>query len=178
MINSMKKTNGKDLVDGMLEDWDTERPDLDTEPMEIVLRVQTLARLFHDRAAEALQVFGLQWWQYDVLSALRRQGDPYRMAASDLAAAGMLTSGAMTNRIDRLEDAGLVRRIRDEADRRRVLVQLTDDGLGLVDRASDARFDAATASLDGLTGDESRQLGRLLRVLLISLEHEQDTDRI
>jgi DNA-binding MarR family transcriptional regulator len=172
MINSMNKRIGKDLIDELLEDWDYQRPDLDTAPMEIVLRVQNLAKSFNDLASNKLQEFELQWWQYDVLSALRRQGEPYRMAATKLAAAGLLTSGAMTNRIDRLEQAGLVRRVKDDRDRRRVWVQLSDAGLHLVDRASDARFETATASIAGLNDRQRRQLSQLLRLLVLSLDND------
>jgi len=172
MINGMNKNTEKDLIDALLDDWDFQRADPETEPMGITLRVQTLAKMFNDLASIRLQEFDLQWWQYDVLSALRRQGEPYRMAASELAAAGMLTSGAMTNRIDRLEQAGLVQRVKDDRDRRRVLVQLTREGLRLVERASEARFETATAALAGLKDRDQRQLNRLLRLLLLSLEPE------
>jgi DNA-binding MarR family transcriptional regulator len=173
MINGMTKQKKKDAIDGLLEDWDFQRPDLETESMGITLRVQTLAKSFNDLASGKLHEFDLQWWQYDVLSALRRQGKPYRLAASELATAGMLTSGAMTNRIDRLEQSGLVERIRDDSDRRRVLVQLTGEGLSLVDRASEARFETATTSLAGLSDREQLKLNNLLRILLLSLDHEQ-----
>lgn len=172
MINSMTRQIKKDVVDELLEDWDFQRPDLETESMGITLRIQTLAKSFNDLASGRLQGFDLQWWQYDVLSALRRQGEPYRLAASELAAAGMLTSGAMTNRIDRLEQAGLVERLKDDSDRRRVLVQLTGKGLSLIDRASEARFETATASLAGLSDREQLQLNNLLRILLLSLDQE------
>ena len=85
-----------------------ERPDLDSEPMGVVLRIQALAKIFNERASGRLEEFDLQWWQYDVLSALRRQGKPYSLTATELADGSMLTSGVMTNRIDRLETAGLL----------------------------------------------------------------------
>ena len=122
----------KDIIDALRKDWNEERPDLDSEAMGVVLRIHALDRILGEQVAARLQEFALQWWQYDVLSALRRQGKPYRMAATELAEASMLTSGAMTNRIDRLQAEGLVRRVRDRADRRRVLVELSEKGLDRV----------------------------------------------
>lgn len=174
MIMVMNHQAEKDSVDEVLEDWDDQRPDLNTEPMEVVLRIQAVAKSFNDLTAEKLQEFSLQWWQYDVLSALRRQGTPYQLAASELAAAGMLTSGAMTHRIDRLEGDGLVRRLHDDRDRRRVLVELTTAGVDLVDRASAARFDAANQCLAGLDPQDRTHLSGILRRLILSLDEETD----
>jgi DNA-binding MarR family transcriptional regulator len=162
-----------DIIDELQADWSEERPDLDSEAMGVVLRIQALEKLLGDQVAERLQDFGLQWWQYDVLSALRRQGKPYRMAATELADASMLTSGAMTNRIDRLEEEGLVRRSHDPADRRRVLVELTRKGRQRVDNATRARFEIAAAAVSGLDRKSRRQLSDLLRTLLLA----QDADK-
>jgi len=162
-----------DIIDDLQADWSEERPDLDSEAMGVVLRIQALEKLLGDQVAERLQDFGLQWWQYDVLSALRRQGKPYRMAATELAEASMLTSGAMTNRIDRLEEEGLVRRSHDPADRRRVLVELTRKGRRQVDNATRARFEIAAAAVSGLDRESRRQLSDLLRSLLLA----QDPDK-
>lgn len=134
--------------------------------MGVVLRIQALAKILGDQASMRLQEFGLQWWQYDVLSALRRQGKPFVMAATELAGAAMLTSGAMTNRIDRLETEGLVKRVKDDNDRRRVLVQLTPGGLQLVERATEARFEAAMEALSEIPENKRKQLSDLLRVAL------------
>jgi DNA-binding MarR family transcriptional regulator len=160
----------KDFIDDLQKDWNEERPDLDSEPMGVVLRVQALAKIFNERASDRLEQFDLHWWQYDVLSALRRQGKPYSMAATELADAGMLTSGAMTNRIDRLEAAGLVQRNKDTLDRRRVLVQLTDVGLSMIENATEARFDSATDSISQLDDKQRHTLNKLLRLVLMSQE--------
>lgn len=161
-----------DIIDELQADWSEERPDLDSEAMGVVLRIQALDKLLGDQVAERLQDFGLQWWQYDVLSALRRQGKPYRMAATELAEATMLTSGAMTNRIDRLEHEGLVHRLHDPADRRRVLVELTREGRERVDNATKARFEIAATAVSVLDRKSRRQLSNLLRSLLLA----QDPD--
>jgi len=160
-----------DTIDRLQSDWSVQRPDLDTAPIGVVLRIQALAKVLGDQTASRLQQFDLQWWQYDVLSTLRRQGKPFIMAATELAEANMLTSGAMTNRIDRLEEDGLVRRIKDHNDGRRVLVQLTKDGLGLVEEATAARFETATDALESLSHQQRNALNDLLRLVMQS----QDT---
>ena len=157
---------GKDAIDHLQNDWRQERPDLDPGPMGVVLRIQALAKILEDQAAERLQEFELQYWQYDVLSALRRQGEPFLMAATELADATMLTSGAMTNRIDGLEAEGLVRRRNDPDDRRKVLVQLTRKGLELIEDAAEARFATAMEALEDLSPLQRRKLSDLLRQVL------------
>jgi DNA-binding MarR family transcriptional regulator len=157
----------KDLIDDLQNDWSLERPDLDSEPMGVVLRIQALAKILGQQAAESLEDFGLQWWQYDVLATLRRQGEPFTLAASELASAGMLSSGAMTNRIDKLETEGLVDRIRDAEDRRKVLVRLSSKGLKLIESATAARFETAMLSLDNLSARQRKELSDLLRLVLM-----------
>jgi DNA-binding MarR family transcriptional regulator len=164
----MLGTMSRDIIDELQEDWSEQRPDLDSEAIGVVLRIQALDKILGDQVAERLRQFGLQWWQYDVLSTLRRQGKPYRMAATELAEASMLTSGAMTNRIDRLQQEGLVRRLPDPRDRRRVLVELTDKGHERVEKATKARFDVASSALARLDGKRRRQLSNLLRLLLLA----------
>jgi DNA-binding MarR family transcriptional regulator len=161
----------KDVIDELQVDWTEQRPDLNSESMGVVLRIQTLAKIFSDQTAARLGEFGLQWWQYDVLSALRRQGEPFVMAATELADSTMLTSGAMTNRIDRLEEKKLVRRLKDEQDGRRVLVQLTHRGLALIDDTTEARFEAAIEALKCLNKKQREALDDLLRLVLSAQEN-------
>lgn len=156
----------RDMIDELQNDWSKQRPDLDPEPMGVVLRIQALAKILGDQTAERLQSFDLQWWQYDVLSTLRRQGAPFIMAATGLAESTMLTSGAMTNRIDRLEEDQLVRRVKDENDLRRVLVQLTKKGLKLIEGATEARFESANDALESLSKPQRDSLNDLLRLVL------------
>jgi DNA-binding MarR family transcriptional regulator len=155
-----------DVIDRLQNDWSAQRPDLNIAPIGVVLRIQALAKIFGDQTATKLQEFDLQWWQYDVLSTLRRQGKPFIMAATELAEANMLTSGAMTNRIDRLEEENLVRRVKDQNDGRRVLVQLTKEGLGLIEEATKARFETATDALESLSTQQRNSLNELLRLVL------------
>lgn len=161
----------KDIIDELQNDWSVQRPDLNIEPIGVVLRIQALAKIFGDQTATKLQEFDLQWWQYDALSTLRRQGKPYIMAATELADANMLTSGAMTNRIDRLEEDKLVRRIKDDNDGRRVLVQLTTNGIKLIETATKARFETATDALESLNTRQRDSLNDLLRLVL---KNQQD----
>jgi len=161
----------KDVIDELQNDWSAQRPDLNIEPMGVVLRIQALAKIFGDQTAARLQDFDLQWWQYDVLSTLRRQGQPFIMAATELADSAMLTSGAMTNRIDRLEEDKLVRRIKDNNDGRRVLVQLTNSGLNLIEKATKARFETAMDALESLSSKQRNSLSNLLRLVLTNQEN-------
>lgn len=161
----------KDMIDELQEDWIDQRPDLDTEAMGVVLRIQALAKILADQTAQRLDEYDLQWWQYDVLATLRRQGKPYRLAATELADAVMLTSGAMTNRLDRLEESGMISRVADKGDRRRVLVQLTGKGLELIEDAAETRFQSATDALACLSSDQESQLSGLLRRVLLAHEN-------
>lgn len=159
----------------MQDDWSSERPDLDSSNMGVVLRIQYMARVLNDQASEALSDMGLEWWEYDVLSTLRRQGEPFEMTASELAAASLLTSGAMTTRVDRLVDRGLVSRCHDDRDRRRVLVRLTATGQDLVDHATVARFESADETLALLPLQDREQLSSLLRGLVLASESQPDS---
>lgn len=163
------------MIDDLQEDWGDQRPDLNAEAMGVVLRIQALAKILGDQTAQRLDEFDLQWWQYDVLATLRRQGEPYRMAATELANAVMLTSGAMTNRIDRLEESGMISRVADEEDRRRVFVQLTAEGLRLIESAAEIRFQTATDAIACLNRQQTGQLSNLLRLVLLAQENLQDT---
>jgi DNA-binding MarR family transcriptional regulator len=115
-----------DQVDQLLEDWNAERPELDYSPLGVVVRIQLLGKLLQRSAEVALRPLKLKLWEYDVLSALRRKGKPFEQPATELARLTMLTSGAMTTRVDRLEAKGLVERTTDPEDRRGVNVKLTN----------------------------------------------------
>ncbi len=158
----------EDQIDETLLDWATQRPDLDTTGLGAVLRLQLLSKILLEQLTEQLATFGLEWWEYDVLAALRRQGSPYQMPAMEIAEKTRISPGAMTNRIDRLEVEALVARVEDPADRRRVLVQLTRKGRGLTDRATEARFAAAAEALQCLTEKQRKELDESLRLLVLT----------
>ena len=165
----------KDAVDDILEQWSEEKPGLDTASLGVVIRVTSLNRAFLRQATEALAPLDLELFEYDVLSALRRQGHPYALPATGIARETGLSSGAMTNRIDKLETRGLVRRKADKSDRRAVIVSLTSAGKRAIDDAIQLRLEAADESLRGLSARERNDLARLLRkVRLTGTERAED----
>lgn len=162
-----------DQIDQIIEQWASERPDLDTASLGVVIRVMSLSRAFLRQATDALSGIGLELWEYDVLSALRRQGEPYALPATALAREVELSSGAMTNRIDRLEQRGFVDRGSDSADRRSVVVSLTPAGKTLIDDAMAHRLEAARDSLSSLSAAERRELASLLRRIVLDAADEE-----
>jgi DNA-binding MarR family transcriptional regulator len=156
----------EDEVDRLIEAWRRERPDLDVSPMEVLSRVTRLARHLDRARRQAFAAHHLESWEFDVLSALRRAGDPYELSPGRLLRETLVTSGTMTNRVDRLAERRLVRRAPDPADRRGVLVQLTDAGLARVDAALVALLTNERALLTGLDESDRRRLADLLRALV------------
>lgn len=152
-----------DAIDDILEQWSEERPELETDSLGVVIRITSLSRAFLRQATGALAPLGLELFEYDVLSALRRQGRPYALPPTGLARETGLSSGAMTNRIDKLESRGLVTRRPDKSDRRAVIVALTAAGKRAIDEAIQLRLEAADASLQGLSARERSDLAKLLR---------------
>lgn len=155
-----------DALDAMLEVWAREIPDLDPLTEGIVERIQKLGRAFDRSMDEALAETGLDRRSYHVLGKLRKVGAPYRRSAGQLADDMGLSSGAMTNRLDRMEAAGHVRRVPDPSDRRGILVEPTPAGLAIWDRAvtTAARRESRIAS--ALDKTEREELHRLLRRLM------------
>lgn len=165
-----------DQVDHFLAQWARERSDLDVSPMGVIGRVSRLARYFERKLDETFKQFGLNRWTFDVLAALRRTGPPYQLCPTDLFKALMITSGAMTNRIDRLEEAGLVTRRPDPDDRRGVLVELTAQGLALVNTVVEAHAANEARLLQALSGEERHLLAGLLRKLLEDFEAKDEPE--
>jgi DNA-binding MarR family transcriptional regulator len=163
----------RDEVDGLVAGWQAERPDLDVEPLHVLSRVSRLARHLDRARTAAFAAHGLQTWEFDVLSALRRQGAPYQLSPGALLRATLVTSGTMTNRIDRLASAGLVSRRPDPADKRGVLVALTDRGRAAVDAALADLLTYERQLLTGLDGGQRRELAALLRILLAPFDAVQ-----
>lgn len=153
----------KDAVDEILEQWSEERPELDTASLGVVVRVMALNKSLVREATSALGPLDIELFEYDALSALRRQGKPFALPATGLAQETGLSTGAMTNRIDKLEAKGLVCRRSDNADRRSVVVSLTPEGKKLIDKAIQIRLDAADESLQSLSRRERSDLAGLLR---------------
>lgn len=166
-----------DAVDRFVGQWEQQRPDLDASGLGVVSRVLRLAKHLEQSADRALDPFGLTLWQFDVLAALRRSGAPYTLTPSDLLRQVTLTSGAMTNRIDRLEDLGYVARGDDPNDRRGVRISLTPRGLAIVDAAIESRLEEATRHLVLFSAAERRVLTDLLRRILLSFERAEPVPR-
>lgn len=156
----------QDEVDRIVAAWRRERPDLDVGPLEVLSRVTRLARHLDRARSAAFTGHGLAAWEFDVLSALRRTGDPYRLSPGQLVTQTLVTSGTMTNRIDRLAARGLVERHPDPDDRRGVLVQLTSQGRQNVDEAMADLLARERDLLAGLSSSEGRQLSSLLRAVV------------
>jgi DNA-binding MarR family transcriptional regulator len=156
----------RDEVDDLVAAWHAERPDLDVEPLQVLSRISRLARHLDRARRAAFESRGLQAWEFDVLSALRRQGPPYQLSPGALLHATLVTSGTMTNRIDRLATAGLVSRHPDPQDKRGVLVTLTDSGRCAVDAALTDLLLKERELLTGLNGPQRGELATLLRILL------------
>ena len=160
----------RDQVDEIVARWQSERPDLDVTPLQVLSRISRLTRHLDRARRAAFAAHGLEIWEFDVLSALRRQGPPYRLSPGALLRATLVTSGTMTNRIDRLAAAGLVSRSRDQEDKRGVLVQLTGPGLRAVDAAMSDLLARERDLLTGLDAAQQAELAALLRVLLVPFD--------
>lgn len=160
----------KDHVDEILEQWAREIPGLDTSPMGVVGRISRLARVLEKGLAQTFSAFGLNGGEFDVLATLRRSGSPYLLTPKKLSEAAMISSGAMTNRLDRLERAGLIARRPEPSDRRGILVSLTAEGKDLVDRVVAEHVEKERQLIDSLDADELSALGALLRKLLVPFD--------
>jgi DNA-binding MarR family transcriptional regulator len=154
-----------------VEQWRKERPDLDVRPMAVIGRLSEAAQaISRDRLVPLFASFGLQRGEFDVLATLRRSGAPYALTPTALYEATMVTSGAMTARLDRLEKAGLIARAPHPEDRRGVLVRLTDKGRELIDEAVTAHVENERRILAGLTEKEQEVLIELLEKLITAAD--------
>ena len=159
-----------DPVDQILAQWLRERPDLDVSPMGIIGRMGRLSKHLERAIQVTFSEFGLTIAEFDVLAALRRSGQPYQLSPTELFQTLMVSSGTMTHRIDRLEQAKLVKRIPDPNDRRGTLIQLTDEGFDVIEKAVEAHVTNEHRVLNALEQSEREALAGLLRKLLISFE--------
>jgi DNA-binding MarR family transcriptional regulator len=162
--------NARDFVDTVLEQWKRERPDLDVAPIGIIGRISRIERMIDEQMKAACAEFNLERWGFDVLATLRRAGKPYELTPTQLCKSLLLTSGAMTNRVDRLEAAGLVERLHCPADRRGVLVALTKVGIKVVDQALTAHMKTEESMLASLSSKDRGKFASLLRTLSKNLE--------
>ncbi len=159
-----------DRADAAIEQWARERPDLPSLPMAVFGRLSDAAeRVMRDHMNPLFAEAGLQVGEFDVLATLRRSGPPYMLSPTRLYEATMISSGGMTNRLDRLEAAGLVERRPDQNDRRGKLIALTQAGRQVIDETIGKHVANEVRLLSGLTVDEQQTLNGLLRKLIASL---------
>ncbi len=164
----------RDEVDELIEAWARERGDLDLDPMAVFSRISRLAHHVDRARRQAFTSHDVEPWEFDVLAALRRAGEPYELSPGRLLRETLVTSGTMTNRVDRLNQRGLVERHPDPSDRRGVLVRLTPDGKDAVDGAFAALLDAERELLTALPPAERTALADLLRRLLLPFAATDD----
>lgn len=159
-----------DRVARIQEQWRRERPDLDVSPQAVFGRLHRLAAHLTDELVVVYGEHGLSEGEFDVLATLRRSGPPFELAPGDLAEHTMVTTGAMTKRIDRLVEAGLVTRRTDGTDGRRRVVELTAKGRRTIDAAFTAHLENEHRLLEALSPSERRQLESLLTRWLRAFE--------
>jgi DNA-binding MarR family transcriptional regulator len=160
----------RDSVDGIVDAWERERPDLDFAPMKVLSRVWRLSRHLERTRRTAFATSELESWEFDVLSALRRAGDPHQLSPKALLEQTLVSSGTMTNRIDRMSRRGLVERRTDPHDGRGILVSMTDEGRDRVDAAVDALLAAEGELLGNLSTPEQERIAGLLRKLSVDFD--------
>ncbi len=161
-----------DHVDRIVEQWAEQRPELDTSGLRIAARAVRLQRYLDQAMSEAVSPFELQIGELNVLATLRRSGPPFELTPTELYRGLLISSGAMTNRLDRLEASHLITRRVDPDDRRRVRVALTSHGCAVIDRAMDAHVRSLDGVLAGIDDEQRRALEDLLRDLLLRLERD------
>lgn len=159
-----------DHVARIQAEWRTERPDVDTTPQGVIGRLHRIANQLTGELTLLYAKYGLTEGEFDVLAALRRAGAPYERAPGEIALHTMVTTGAVTKRVDRLEEAGLVDRRRSDADGRARVVRLTPAGRRLIDKAFTAHMANEQRLLEALTPSETEQLEKLLTTWLARLE--------
>lgn len=161
-----------DHVTKILAQWAKERPDLSLSPMGLIGRTKRLTTHLGHGMDQVFKAHGLNAASFDVLATLRRAGAPYALTPSQLIDWTMVTSGTMTNRLDRLEKEGLIARIRSEQDARSVTVQLTPQGFDLIERCVTEHVANQHRLTEALSAEEQQQLTQLLGKWLSALEND------
>ncbi len=162
-------TGEDDHVDRILAQWATERPELDVSPVGVIGRLHRIADRLRVELVALYERYGLGEGEFDVLATLRRSGEPYELAPGALAQRTMVTTGAVSKRLDRLEAAGLIRRRSSELDGRSRVVGLTEAGLAVIDEAFAAHMRNEARLLEGLDAAQRAQLADLLKTWMRAL---------
>lgn len=164
------KKSERDEVDSLIAAWRRERPDLDIAPLEVLSRITRLSRQLDIARRAAFAEHGLETWGFDVLAALRRAGAPYQLTPGQLIHENLVTSGTITNRLDRLESDGLLSRYPDPSDGRGILVRITEKGIKVVDAALVDLLNREKELLKSLKNPERDELSSYLRRMLQQIE--------
>ena len=159
-----------DKVDKIIQQWNTQRPDLDVSSMALIGRVKRVSEHLTKEMTKTFAHYQLNFGSFDVLATLRRSGEPYALAPNDLLQTMMVTSGTMTNRIDQLVKVGLVERIANPNDGRSFIIALTSSGFNLIDEAVTAHVATQKKLTSRLTDSERQSLNSLLTKFLADLE--------
>lgn len=159
-----------DAVDRVIEQWAAEKPSLDTEPMAIIGRVIRISKYLESEVAKLHKRYDLKLGEFDVLATLRRSGEPYSLTPSELINSMMLTSGAMTNRLDKLTAKGLIAREHSQQDRRSVSVQLTAQGLELIDQLVEEHVIIQQGLVEKIPPEQRGEVNMLLKGWLAHFE--------
>jgi len=170
------EADGNGGLERILRQWSSERPDLDVSAMGVFGRLSRAERMLDRLLARTFARYGLNRGEFDVLATLRRAGGPYGLTPTDLYRSMMRSSAAMTNRIDRLEERGLVAREPDPDDRRGIRIRLTTEGLDLIEVAVEAHVEREEELLGSLSGEDREQLADLLRKLLVSMQGAESSE--
>ena len=169
IVLSSEDKDQPDAIDRIVAQWARERPGLDVSPMQVIGRLSRVAAVLDERLRPPFAAEGLGDGEFDVLASLRRAGDPFVLTPTQLTETMMVTSGAVTKRVDRLMAKGLVTRVASPTDGRGRLIGLTAKGVALVDRLVVAHVANERRLLAALTPDQCAQLAGLLRTLVNSI---------
>ncbi|WP_047049600.1 MarR family winged helix-turn-helix transcriptional regulator [Vibrio mexicanus] len=159
-----------DAIDRVIVQWAKEKPHLDTQPMAMMGRVLRIAKHLESSVAQLHKRYDLKIGEFDVLATLRRSGEPYSLTPSDLINSLMLTSGAMTNRVDKLDSKGLIARTHSQEDRRSVTVQLTEKGFHLIEEVMDEHVKLQHDLVASLSDEDKEQMNQVFKTWLGQFE--------
>ncbi|WP_252107092.1 MULTISPECIES: MarR family transcriptional regulator [unclassified Halomonas] len=165
-----------DHVDRILLQWQRQRPELDVAPMGTLGRLKRLNQVLMRAMEKTWEPFGLSESSFDVLATLRREGPPFALSPSALMASTMVTSGTMTHRLQQLEKAGLIERVKNPEDGRGFLISLSSEGFALIDEAVTAHVETQQVLVSGLTDTQRGELDALLKQMLASVEASTGND--
>ncbi|MEP3891329.1 MAG: MarR family transcriptional regulator [Hellea sp.] len=160
----MSESNNFDLIDKLRREWEYEDPMLDTSAMDVVGRVIKLASQWTVETNAAMKPFGLKYTEFDIIATLRRSGKPYELTPTQLCESILLTSGAMTTALNRVEQLGLIERALSVSDKRVKTARLTQVGISLARKAAERRFGLAKHHVQNLSKKEINTLTSLLKI--------------